>query len=186
MVNGKVKGGSFERDTAKKLSLKFTGGLDDYTIWRSASSGATSTILERKHKKSHMVSAHAGDLVRICEKGMYPEVDVFFNMFFVETKFYKVVSLYPPFNKELKEFFEQLLREQSSTGKHVFFVLKTNNRDTLLFTTANFLIEKHMRIYYKSMELNLYLFKDFLNDSRSLKDVISEIQTYHPGGNIRT
>lgn len=48
MPRGKNKGGSFEREMCKKLSLWWTKGERDDVFWRSASSGGMATIRSRK------------------------------------------------------------------------------------------------------------------------------------------
>lgn len=54
-----AKGGSFERLIATKLSLWWTEGKHDDTIWRSAMSGGRATVRGRKGKRT---AGHSGDL----------------------------------------------------------------------------------------------------------------------------
>jgi len=55
MSNGKVKGNTFERDCSRMLSLWVTNGHRDDAIWRSASSGALTTVGKGRYL------AHTGD-----------------------------------------------------------------------------------------------------------------------------
>jgi len=51
-MNAKQKGNNFERDTSRTLSLWWTGGERSDAIWRSASSGALSTITTKYKQES--------------------------------------------------------------------------------------------------------------------------------------
>jgi len=54
-VNTKQKGNNFERDCSRRLSLWWTNGKRDDAIWRSASSGALTTVGNGRYL------AHTGD-----------------------------------------------------------------------------------------------------------------------------
>jgi hypothetical protein len=54
-MNSKSKGSGFERDCSRMLSLWCTGGKRDDAIWRSASSGALTTVGKGRYL------AHTGD-----------------------------------------------------------------------------------------------------------------------------
>lgn len=54
-----AKGQDFERSIATKLSLWWTRGLHDDTIWRSSMSGGRATVRGRQGKRT---TGHAGDL----------------------------------------------------------------------------------------------------------------------------
>lgn len=54
-MNTKQKGNNFERDMSRMLSLWWTGGKRDDAIWRSASSGALTTVGKGRYL------AHTGD-----------------------------------------------------------------------------------------------------------------------------
>ena len=54
-MNTKQKGNNFERDCSRMLSLWWTGGKRDDAIWRSASSGALTTVGKGRYL------AHTGD-----------------------------------------------------------------------------------------------------------------------------
>ena len=47
-----AKGGQFERDIAKKLSLWWTGEEDDNVFWRTQNSGGRATIRRKKGKET--------------------------------------------------------------------------------------------------------------------------------------
>lgn len=78
MVNSKNKGGNFERNLAKELSLWLSNGEDDSWIWRTSSSGGRST---QRSKKGKTTQGAAGDLTFTDERAA-----PFFDIFSVELK----------------------------------------------------------------------------------------------------
>jgi hypothetical protein len=170
-VNGKAKGNAYEREICKKLSKLLTLGEEEYAVWRSASSGAVATnILKKNNKtKESFLKAHSGDIVQAIPVGQFPNLDIFFSKFFVETKFYKDLSLYPPYNKELKTFVSQLISEKESSGKDILFIFKANNKADIVFTDHNFSSNVNlynslqMTVYVSGKALDIYLLKDFIS-----------------------
>lgn len=73
-----AKGQNFERRIATELSLWWTEGRDDDTIWRSSMSGGRATVRGRKGKRT---AGHAGDL---CSTGS--QSAALFRMFAFELK----------------------------------------------------------------------------------------------------
>lgn len=128
MANSKNKGNSFERLICKKLSLFLTDNQDERICWRTSSSGGTSTNLKKKNNKSSFVEKNEGDIAQTVDKGVYPNVDLFFEDFIVECKAYKTIDFYPPLKGNLKEFIDQCKRQIAGTKKHFFLIAKANNR----------------------------------------------------------
>ena len=60
-----AKGGQFERDMAKVISLWFSRGKDDDLLGRSSQSGGRATVRRRKGKGTK----HCGDLAATCTAG---------------------------------------------------------------------------------------------------------------------
>ncbi len=85
MVNSKQKGGQFERDVCKALSLWVSGGSKKDVFWRSAMSGGRSTIGKNK---GEVLSAQAGDISTISPIGYSLT-----NRFILEAKFYKSLEV---------------------------------------------------------------------------------------------
>jgi hypothetical protein len=169
-VNGKAKGNAYEREICKKISKLLTLGAEDYAVWRSASSGAVATNIGKKSKtKESFLKSQSGDIAQVIPKGQYEKLDEFFDKFFVETKFYKDLSLYPPYTKELKTFVAQLLGEKETSGKDIIFIFKANNKSDIVFTDHNFSNNTNlynclqMTIYISGKALDIYLFKDFIS-----------------------
>jgi len=100
--------------------------------------------------------------------GLYPKLDAFFRDFFVETKFYKKLDLWPP--SDLEKFWPQLLEEEEASEKGIFFVLKTNYKKPLLFTDMNMneywgiepLMHLRAKTEKKDTWLNVYFYDDVL------------------------
>lgn len=78
---GKQKGGQFERDVCKQLSLWISDGLSEDLFWRSAMSGGRATVGAKKGKDH---SRHAGDIAATSAEGSF-----FTDIFYMELKFYK-------------------------------------------------------------------------------------------------
>lgn len=73
-----AKGGSFERELAKKLSLWLSRGEDDSWLWRTSNSGGRATVRGRKGKGT---KGHCGDLGACCR-----EAEPFLQLVTIEAK----------------------------------------------------------------------------------------------------
>jgi len=174
MKNPKQKGNNFERDIAEKLSLWLTKGEEKRACWRSDTSGASATIWAKKKEEARYVQANAGDIVKIAEKGLYEDLDKFFDTFVIECKHYKEIDFYPPFNKTLTNFFDACLREKEATGKSSILILKANNRKVLFCQEQNTYHRPNAAIYmtlhYKTLTLDAYLFDDVVTHNHESKE----------------
>lgn len=61
-----AKGGQFERETARELSLWASNGRSDDLLWRSSQSGGRATV---RHRKGKTTQGHYGDLAPTCKAG---------------------------------------------------------------------------------------------------------------------
>jgi hypothetical protein len=68
-----AKGGAFEREICKRLSLWWTDGEDDSCFWRTSNSGGRATVRGKQGKKT---SGHYGDVAATDERGK-PFLDLF-------------------------------------------------------------------------------------------------------------
>jgi hypothetical protein len=125
--------------------------------------------LNKSGKKSSYTKEHSGDLVSTAPLGVYPYLDNFMDIFFVETKHYKSVSLWPPFTKQLCEFLDQLIREKEESERSIFFVLKANNKPDIVLSEINLLDSYYLFIQYKSIRLYVNL----------LTEVLDKLSTQH-------
>ena len=160
-MNTKQKGNTFERKIAKILSLRLTNNKDEYACWRTASSGGMATI--NNYKKSKSLKEQSGDIKQVIQKGIYKELDNFFDKFFVECKALKQFDLTPPHNKQILDIVSQLENEKNQCDKFILFILKRNNKDILIFTDYNLSeIKCYATYHFKNFNLNCYLFNDYI------------------------
>ena len=82
---GKHKGGEFEREVCRKLSMWVSKGQNQDVFWRSAMSGGRATVAR---KRGVMLNRQAGDICAVA-----PEGHVFTNEFYLETKHYKDLQI---------------------------------------------------------------------------------------------
>ncbi len=61
-----AKGGQFERDICRSLSLWWSGGKHDDLFWRTAGSGGRATV---RRKKGKGTKGHAGDITNTSKHG---------------------------------------------------------------------------------------------------------------------
>lgn len=81
---GKAKGGAWEREVSKKLSLWLSEGKQDDLLWRSAMSGGRATVAHKKGKKDSQV----GDIAGTSELGVK-----FTDIFAIECKTYQSLHM---------------------------------------------------------------------------------------------
>lgn len=161
--NGKAKGNSFERLVSKQLSLFLTQGKDEMAIWRSASSGAMATQNFKRNKTSIGNKIQVGDLVQITPKGIYSELDNFFETYFIEVKSLSSLDLSPNYSKQFQTIFSQLLREKEQSGKKIFFVLKRNGRKVLIITDTMITdCNCISKFIYEGIIFDIYYFDEFV------------------------
>lgn len=122
---GKRKGGAFERDICRIISLAWSGGVYKDLCWRSAGSGSHATVSKSK------VKAHHGD---IC--AMSPIIEPLFKIFNIECKFYKKIDITDVLrgNKgsKLMQFWRQTLRSAKLSHRMPVLIARRNNFPTML------------------------------------------------------
>jgi len=110
--NSKAKGGAFERDVAKRLSLWYSNGKRDDVFYRTASSGGRATM---RFKKGQHTANAAGDLSHSDSVG-----ETFLKCVAVEIKSgYKNATIGKMFSAkqpELVDFFEQAHASATQAG----------------------------------------------------------------------
>lgn len=112
---GKGKGSDFERKIAKQFSLWLSDGKDKNLLWRTPSSGA---------KKTENI---AGDLM-----ALKPEGRIFTDVFCVEIKHYKNISLLSELDigehgretTDLRRWWNQCCYDACSIGRKPLLVFK--------------------------------------------------------------
>lgn len=132
MSNGKQKGGQFERDVCRKLSLWVSGGKQSDLFWRSAMSGGRATV--GRHKGQSI--RQAGDITAVA-----PEGHVLTDRFYIECKFYKnldILSFIFHGKGKLSQFWKDTIREADRHDElEPMLIAKQNNFPTLIITHQN-------------------------------------------------
>ena len=126
---GKRKGGAFERDVCKKLSLFVTEGKNENIFWRSAMSGGRATL---QTKKGTINKSQCGDITAISEEG-FPYIE----RYFFECKTYKTLSLNNLiYNKNttdsLLDFWNKNFDKANELGKELILIAKENGKPSII------------------------------------------------------
>lgn len=157
MVNSKQKGGEFERETCKHLSLWVTGGERRDSFWRSAMSGGRATVAKGAVRQ-------AGDICAVAEEG-----HSLTDRFYLECKFYKDLNI-DRFFLEAKGamagFWRTTCQEAEKYGKVPALIAKQNLYPTLFLVAPSkvHLISKaadmdHVYVQMGDIECEVYNFK---------------------------
>jgi len=169
MVNGKAKGGAFEREIAKKLSVWITGTSETNVLWRTAGSGARAT---QSYKSGRKQDAQIGDLGSIHPAGHW-----FQQHFICECKNYKNLDLIPFIFKNkgiLAGFWKKLLEESNIYSRVPLLIAKQNFIPEFIMTDIDiiglepFITVRCVRFYWlnDTLEMEYSKFKDDLTSQK--------------------
>jgi len=142
-MKGRGKGGNFEREFCKMLSLWWTLGERDDVFWRTAGSGARATVRKRKGKDTHgqygdvqAVDPIGEPLMRLCTielKRGYPKATLSQT---IEGRGSKV--------SEFEKFIQQAKDDSLKAGvPYWILVTKRNHREAMIwmpFTLYTYII----------------------------------------------
>lgn len=128
-MNGKLKGGAFEREICVKLSKWVSYGERDDLFWRSAMSGGRQTV---GFKKGINRKNQAGDITAIDPIGQK-----LIDSFVIECKFYRNIQLQSmlfgkPKNNSIFEFWMELHTKVTEVNKDKMLVIKQNNMPIIM------------------------------------------------------
>ncbi len=154
-VNGKLKGGVFEREIAKKLSLWITGTSETNVLWRTAGSGGRAT---QSYKTGEKQEAQIGDIGAIHPAGHW-----FQQHFVVEAKHYKDLDLVPFLFKGkglLTKFWEKLVSESNIYSRFPLLIGKQNFIPAFVISETDFI---GIEPFILTPEVSLYWLDDFLS-----------------------
>ena len=131
--DGKKKGGIFEREIAKTLSLWISEGKNPNIFWRSASSGAKAT---QNRKFGNTDDAQCGDICLVDPAGIF-----LIKRFFIELKHYKNLHMESmiygnAISGSILEFWDKAKSESYSYGKTPLLIAKQNHQRILVITDA--------------------------------------------------
>lgn len=138
-MNGKRKGGQFEREICVALSLWVSDGVHRDLFWRSAMSGGRATVA-RQHGGSIRQS---GDVCAVAEEGY-----AFAHKWYVEAKFYRDVGLLSFFTAgtgKLAGWWRKAETEAAKYNKQPMLIARQNRIPTLMLLPTD----------YVSMPINL-------------------------------
>ena len=115
--SGKSKGGQFERDICKALSLWVSKGANVDLYWRSAMSGGRATVKRGQVRQ-------AGDITAVA-----PEGHALTEKFYVECKAYKMLTLdcLVTGKGTLIDFWKIAVKEAKSHNKLPMLIFKRNH-----------------------------------------------------------
>lgn len=127
-VNGKSKGGEFERLVCKTLSLWVSNGQDSNLFWRSATSGGRATVQRKAGAKAS--EYQASDISPVA-----PGAYILSDVFAIECKAYKDIQLNQLVFEDkslLLDFWNQANRDALAANKKPMLIAKQNMRKPLL------------------------------------------------------
>lgn len=132
-VNGSQKGGEFERQMAKALSLWVSAGASRDLFWRTASSGGRST---RNFKKTGaVIDAQVSDIAPI-----HKDAEPFASLFVLECKSYATIMVHQVVlewpGSLIAKWWGQVCRDASRAGKAPLLVVKGNRMPALVVLEA--------------------------------------------------
>lgn len=160
------KGGEFERDICKFLTVWLTGKPKPYAFWRMPGSGSFATISEENVNMS-------GDIRGITSEGMEITdiISIECKTGYPKTSFWQHIKGTKGFN--LKLFWIQCLEDAKKPGKHPILIYRklrqkpmigiNNNTNNLLKTKLNNFNSICLHWSNDLPDLILYNFKDFFN-----------------------
>lgn len=119
---GKQKGGNFEREICRKLSLWISTGTRDDLFWRSSLSGGRATVAFKKGKENR---TQCGDISAI-----HPLGAPLLERYLISCKFYNDLKIEGAVlgNKGgLNAFWEECVTEAARYSKQPILISKQNN-----------------------------------------------------------
>lgn len=133
---GKQKGGSFEREICRKLSLWISAGERDDLFWRSSLSGGRATVAFKKGKQN---LTQCGDISSI-----HPDGNVLTDPYLISCKFYSDLKLEGAMlgNKGgISQFWEECVEEAKRYNKKPILIAKQNNTQPFVGLNAQGVID---------------------------------------------
>ena len=119
---GKQKGGNFEREICRKLSLWLSANKRDDLFWRSSLSGGRATVAFKKGKQN---LTQCGDISSI-----HPDGNVLTDPYLISCKFYSDLKIEGAVlgNKGgISQFWEECVMEAKRYNKKPILIAKQNN-----------------------------------------------------------
>jgi len=166
-----AKGGNFEREIAKKLSLWWTDGKTDAVFWRTSGSGARATVRKKVGKAT---ANQDGDICATDPIGQ-PLIDLVTIELKVGYNSWNIKELLDSKKKQtiLEDFWEQCIREQDDQKRRGWWlIVRQDRRNELLFFDEGFyrfqrhflnaLPEPNIRVNWRGQFIFCVRLDDFL------------------------
>jgi len=160
---GRQKGFGYEIEVSRVLSKWVTGKEKPDIFWRSAGSGAKSSVERIKGHETYS----DGDIASIHERG-----DFFTKKFFIECKRYKEAEILISFftgKGKVYEWWDKCVEQASSAFKQPILIIRPNNQPAYLITDCAVISELSSWFgepFYDKWEFNRCIhvcyFKDWL------------------------
>lgn len=168
MANGKVKGGNYEREISKNLSLWLSGGENDDLFWRTQNSGGRYTT---RYKKKLTLEGQSGDIASV--RGNIS--NEFLKTFCVEIKFYKDINIWGFITKAkdgVLDFWKQAYEQSKQAGREPILIVKQNYKPALLISNKIFnkILIKNFKLK-PELEVNLLRQKIFIWKLEDILDI---------------
>lgn len=155
---GKRKGGAFERYICVQLSLWLSQGKHEDLLWRSAASGARSTIAATKGKR---LATQAGDISAI-----HPLGSKLTDKFLIECKSYRNLNFAGLLLKrgKLAEFWLETRKQAVHYQKQPMLIAKQNQQPIIICLSREGQQELGLNAHWMipSMGLRVVLFDQFI------------------------
>jgi hypothetical protein len=149
--NPKAKGGAFEREVCKVLSLWVSHGERTDLFWRSAMSGGRATVHGRSVRQ-------CGDVCSVA-----PEGHVLTDRYYIECKHLKALQLFGLIdgNGLLLKHWQKTVREATKYKLTPMLIARQNNRSVLLCCSEH--VQMHPPLLTANMyDMHIYRFNDLL------------------------
>lgn len=134
-MKGRGKGGAFERECSRRLSLWLTAGARDEIFWRTAMSGGRATL---QHRKGIVNKSQAGDIGAIDADG-----ERLLTHIVIECKARRDMTIFRSLltgEGRLADYWEKHYMEARRSKRQPFMIARENFVPTLLFTTETAVI----------------------------------------------
>lgn len=162
MKNPKAKGGAYERELCKTLSLWITKNERKDILWRSTASGAQFTSYRKKGSKSY--TSQVSDIAAIDKLGA-----PFCSAFSVELKHYKDLqagNLIFNVPGTLEKFWETHCKLSKSVNRDPILIARQNRKPDLIMLSDKFLplclAKLEEEVYIRKLKAFILPLKRFL------------------------
>lgn len=185
MGNKAAKGGIFEREVARQLSLWWSDGQADDWFWRTAGSGGRAT---NRAKRGKSTANSAGDIGAEC-----PEAQKLLNVTTCEIKRgYSGTDVQELLDHKGKSQFRDFCKQAATSASlagtpYWWLVVRRDRRNALILTNAALLLVTVEHMVIRDLELGtlqLMTLEDFLSEPSIKQFYKNEAQAFSSGSGV--